>query len=148
MRIRTIFLLMLCAAAVAASGSGLSVEQVNVAAMKMKWVEDGTQLIPVNPDAILEAPLLEVDAVNEVIDKADARGTWLHTKAARASKIRGYHAQAAMAYGWVGAESIARWLIENSWLNFGTHGIGTVQDHVHRVICKALYKINSLIPVA
>jgi hypothetical protein len=73
----------------------------------------------VNPDAILDAPLLEVDAVNEVIDGADKRGTWRHDKAARASKIRGYHAQAAMAFGWVGVETIARWLVENSWLGFG-----------------------------
>jgi len=127
------------------AGDGLTFPECVDAAIEIGWLPTGAMAVPCAASMILQRPLLGAYRVNECLDHAAANGVLNHTDAARRSRVRGYHAMTVLAYGYVGRDPKARWCGENSWgTGWGTHGLWTCHDDLHREICEDLYYVRGL----
>ena len=127
------------------AGDGLTFSEVCDVGVDIGWLPPGAFPIPASAADIATAPLLIAAKVNACIDQTNAHGVCNHSAAARASKVRGFHALTALAYGWIGNSTSPVWVLENSWgTAWGDHGLMTMTDELFADVTFEVWRVKYL----
>lgn len=124
------------------SGDGLTFREAFAACQRAGYMEDCPGIVAGTMRDMLEQPLLVAVRVNEALDNPDRRGVLDHSRRARDSRVRGYHAMLAPAVGPRDATGVPWLTFEQSWgEDCGDRGIVHARQDVAQEIVTELHAV-------